>query len=282
MPGNSLYAQKTKRAEGSSKIMVENNMTREQTEIKVKERAMVNAIESVFGTYVEQITDISIKSGRVSYNIIGGTQVKGEWVETIDINFEDFGSKDDKTGKIETWIQCTIKGRVKRATPKANVVFEILSCPEKTCRKEKFHSGESLYVYFKSPVDGYLTIYLDDGSMVYRMLPYNSAGSQKTVFVEGDKEYIFFSNEKEHNYFEDITPDEIELYTTRLSEYNNLYFTFSESNYIKPLLNSAYKQEEYIIPKSLTTKEFQKWLARNRATITDFLDLSAEVEIVYE
>ena len=56
--------------------------------------------------------------------------------------------------------------------PKANLEYVILNCPETACRTSNFFDGEQFYLYFKSPVDGYLSVYIDEGDITYRLLPY--------------------------------------------------------------------------------------------------------------
>lgn len=118
-----LTAQKAKRSSGSKQVRVEDNMTKDEARKKAEELAKIDAITNAFGQYVGQETNITVQDGRSSFNIIGTTKVKGEWVRTEYITFKE-ESRDEKTtfGTVETqWITCNIKGMVKEAVPKANI-----------------------------------------------------------------------------------------------------------------------------------------------------------------
>lgn len=271
-----VFSQKISHVVGEAQMKVEDHMTKEQAREKVKELAMIDAVQNEFGSYVGQETDIEVAEGKVSYNIIGGTKVKGEWVRTKDIGFtEDSRTTTGEYGKEhETWITCRIKGVAKKAIPKARLFVQSLNCPMITCRTEDYQSGESLYLHFKSPVHGYLSVFLSDGKTVYRLLPYDDMqeGNIKSVFVEADKEYILFN--KEHNNMDGVKADEYELYTYMEIEDNDLYIVFAEAPYSKPILEqgqdlSEYK-ENYRIPKSLDADDFEEWLADNKALMESF------------
>nr|MBC8488020.1 hypothetical protein [Bacteroidota bacterium] len=280
-----VYCQKLHKVTGTAQVRFESNMTKEQAREKAKELAMINAIESVFGTYVEQETDILVEDGKMNYNIIGTTRVKGEWVKTAKIDFteEKRVTKGIYGTEYEIWITCTIKGTVKKAMPKANIIYQTLNCPEFTCRTTDFFSGESLYLHFKSPVNGYLSVFLRDGNTVYRLLPYDDMTEKyhKAVPVKGDEEYILFS--KKDKYFDNENVNELELFTYLKHAYNSIYIIFAEEPYTKPLLDqdqvSEYK-ERYRSPKSLSLEDFNIWLSGNRALMDSFQDRRVKIKIV--
>jgi len=282
----SAISQKTYTSEGKSLVRIESNMSVEQAKEKARELAMIDAIEQVLGTYVEQNTDIRISEGRDKYNIIGTTRVKGDWIKTIRETYsepKDFPEKRVSGTVPEYYISCTIKGEIREATPKAKIDFATLNCPEIQCRQLDFYSGESLYLYFKSPIDGYLSIFLDDGERVYRLFPYSSmTGKEYSAgLIEGDKEYILFSKKRRDISF---LPEEYEFYSTKQGvEYNSIYVVFSNDAYKKPILDDQKKNNidgvEMILPKSLTQKEFQLWLADNRSLLTGFIDAHIKISI---
>ena len=275
------FSQKIKTETGTAQVKLENNMTKEQTYQKVEELAKINAIENAFNTYVGQESNITVNSGKSDFRIIGTTKVKGEWIETLDKKLsEDTRDEIGQFGKEKSiWITCTIKGRIKEATPKANIEFATLSCPKLNCRSTTFTSGEQLYLQFKSPLDGYLSVYLDDGITVNRLLPYSSAQNYSSVNVKADWEYVLFVKGEITPEFG--KPDEVELYTLKKTEYNTLYVIFSEINYYKPMLNQEKVAENgYLLPKSLSKTKFEEWLSNNRATLDDFVDRTVDIEII--
>jgi len=280
----------TKISSGEYQVIVETNMTEEQARTKAKDFAIINAIENAFGSYAELQTEITIKDGREDYSIYAGRKVKGDWLKTLDgPKFEEHTSKYEENGEkhIENYITCKIKGKVRKATPKARIIYHTLKCSSLNCKTEAFNSDDSLYVYFESPIDGYVSIFLEDEDKVYRLFPYTSMTGSKSsaAVVKEDIRYIFFSNKPGINLFEDKA-DYFTLFTKKDSEINQVYIIFSEERYIKPSLNDVEKiehdQKELILPRSLSKKEFQKWLAYNRGISTSFLVAKNAITIYSE
>ena len=54
-----FYAQKIVKTTGSAQVRMEQNMTKNDALALAEQQAMIDAIEKVFGTYVEQQTDMS-------------------------------------------------------------------------------------------------------------------------------------------------------------------------------------------------------------------------------
>jgi len=277
-----LFAQKIVNAAGKSQIRMENNMTTEDAYELAKQQAKINAIEKEFGTYVEQQTDMKLEDGRTFYNIIGTTKVRGDWVKTTRVSFsEDMRLESGSYGKQNVkYITCQINGKIRKSIPKADIDFEILNCPEKACRTTDFVDGEQLYLYFRSPVDGYLSVYVDEGDITYRLLPYvlMNKDFKSGVFVEGDRRYMFFS--EKFNPFKSSVVDEIVMFTTQKMEYNNVYIVFAEEKFVKPILDQKTEVDGRILPKSLTSDKFQEWLSENRAVIDSFQDRKVKISII--
>jgi len=278
------YAQKVVKSSGTAQIKLEQNITKNEAYRKVEQLAIIKAIENAFGTFVEQESNLTVQSGKSNFNIIGTTKVKGEWIKTLDKKIDEQQREvKGKYGKQqEIWITCTIKGKVKEASPKANIETYTLSYPNSASRADVFKSGSNLYLSFISPVDGFLSVYFDDGKNIFKILPYNDMAGKSTVFVEADKEYIFFDNKKEYNYFRNNV-DELELFTPLISEINTIHILFSEENYIKPRLIDVTKSDNgYMLPKSLSRKQFENWLADNKTALNDFVDVQLYIEILGE
>ena len=270
---------------GTAQVRVESNMTKEEAREKAKDLAMVNAIENAFGTYVGQESDVLFEDGKVSYNVIGTTRVMGEWVKTLNLEFDEQKReiKGQYGNEIEVWIICNIKGEAKKVTSKAAIYYQTLNCPKVNCRTVDFYSGEPLYVHFKSPVNGFLSVFLSDGTTVYRLLPYDGMVEEnhKSVKIIADKDYLFFS--KVNQYFENEKVDELELYTYMKHEYNTIHFVFSEKDYTKPMLNTGYVltdyKNDYKLPKSISIEGFNNWLADNIGIMDSFQIRRVKIKI---
>jgi len=280
---DSTLAQKVVRVKGSAQVRLENNMTKEQAREIAEEKAMVNAIESEFGTYVEQDVDIKVEDGKESFNIIGGTRVKGEWVRTTGKpEFKEEVQEVNISGQVELvhWITCNIEGEARESHMKAKLDVLTLRCPQINCQAVKYSNGESFYLYFKSPIRGYLSVFIDeDGDAVRRLFPYMNQSDESATKVEGDRTYILFSKDKELNQF-DCNADEIELYTNRSIEYNYLYVVFSPLPYHKPILSDAtLLPDGYVLPKAVSVAKFQEWLGDCRAAMPDFQATRIKISI---
>jgi hypothetical protein len=245
-------------------------MSQIEAEERAIELARIDALINEFGQYIEQESNLDLKNGRVDFRSYGQTKVKGEWIRNIGDPVFSYNDRQVK-GNPERWISCKLKGEARKAVPKADIEVEILGCPDRKCVTEKFKSDQNLFVYVKSPISGYLSIFLDDGQNVYRLLPYRSMEGQKSVNILADKEYILFSSIL--NKFSEAS-DALQVYTDKAVEPNTLIVVFSENDYSKPRLNDEQiDQNNLIIPKSLTRSYFENWLGNNRAAFSDFLDV---------
>ncbi len=280
---NTSQGQKIKRVEGESKLRQENHITRDEVISIAIEQAKINAIESVFGTFVEQQTDMTIDDGITSFNIIGSTKVKGEWIETTgepDISTHIRKEKTQYGMQDVTWVSCKIKGKVRAIIPRAMLDYEIMNAPNIQARTRNFINGEQLYINFKSPVDGYISIFLEDKEGVYRLLPYMQMNPEykNGALVLGDVGYTFFS--PSFNYFTKSIVDEMMMTLTKDKiEYNYIYIVFSEDEYIKPSLKESFQSQERIIPSSLSKWDFEQWLSNNRVSSTSFQVIKQKISI---
>jgi hypothetical protein len=272
-------AQKEKivKVEGEAQVRIENNESRDQAKERVEELAKLDAIQKAFGTYVEQVTDIAVEEGKINYSILAGTKIKADWIRNTNIKFtypEQPGNTKDKI----IWIKCSIEGEARPVSSKANLEILALRCPQKECAATDFKNNQNLYLYFKAPVKGYLSVFIDEGEKVRRLLPYENAENQSSEMIMEDTPYIFFEKRKGTMASSDI--DELELYTNKSFEYNTLYVLFSEEQYVKPILEmSQTDANNYIYPKSLSSASFQEWLGDCRAASTSFQDKKIKIRI---
>ena len=275
-----LPAQTVKKSTGKAQVRMELDMTTEAYE-EARLLAMIDAIQNAFGSYVEQQTDMSIIDGKEAFNIIGGTKVRGDWIETLDENFnEEFKVEATRLGKQNMkYISCNIKGKVRKTIPKAGIEYEALNCPDLICRTTNFLNDEQLYMYFRSPVDGYLSVYIEVDDATYRILPYTNMSdeNQNGVMVSADRPYIFFS--EENNPYRNSVVDELEMFTNKKLEYNTLYVIFSEEAFVKPVLNQKEEIDGRIMPKSLESHKFTVWLSGNRAALPSFQEKKITVSV---
>jgi hypothetical protein len=117
-----------------------------------------------------------------------------------------------------------------------------------------------MFLYFKSPVDGYLTVYLLDETIqeVFCLLPYKASG-QGAYRIEHDKPYILFSAKNDLENANIV--DEYTMTCSREIEYNDIYIIFSPNAFTKANTNES---TEDVLPRQLSFEDFQKWLVKLR------------------
>ncbi|MBL7906169.1 MAG: hypothetical protein JNL22_14185 [Bacteroidales bacterium] len=276
----SAIAQKQEiiRVSGEEQVRIENNETLNQAKERAEELAKLNAIQKEFGTYAEMQTDMVVEEGKVNYSIMAGTRMKADWIETTKIEFTYPEQKIGNSNEKFNYVKCRIEGTARKISSKAKVEALSLRCPQKECFTEAFKNNQQLYLYFKSPVDGYLSVFIDDGLTAQRLLPYEKMKNESFIRITGDKDYVFFENRKGYNSTEIM--DEVILVTGKTEEYNNIYVIFSEEPFRKPILKeSSPADDATIFPKSLSSEDFQEWLASNRAASTTFQDKKIRIRI---
>jgi hypothetical protein len=277
-----LYSQNVVRVQGEYQVRQEDNITRDEAKQKAAELAMINAIEKEFGTLVAQETNMRLKDNKVSYSIIGSTRVSGDWIGTLDKQFIIQCRPVNTNGveNVEVWITCRMEGKARKALPRPKLEVQTLNCPQTLCRTSIFKSGESLHISFKSPVDGYLSVFIDEGDTTRRLFPYGSMGTLSSFKVTGDREYVLFSDQKAPDYFSGYKSEEIHLVTNKEIENDLIYVVFSESEYYKPVLTQVKEIEGgYSLPKSMKTSVFTDWLGQNCEKLTDFQWLPIQISI---
>ncbi len=284
-----LLSQQTVKTSGEAQVELTENRSRQDVKKEAKDMATVNALERAFGsviiqgnsTYISNVNTGKKTETNSVFNMIANTSVKGEVVEVISEKYEDVkGYKVIEGKKIEvTDILCkiTIKAR-ELAEPPVDFTTFPLACTNINCKTTSFAENDDFFLYFLSPVSGYLSVYLDDKGYSQRLLPYSNmpVEYESGMPVKADREYVFFSKKPENNYFEDkdFEEDVYTLYSDSKKDINRLFIIFSKTPLNKPKLVSNVKtgqltkqelDEGYTMPKTLKSENFQKWLNKNRS-----------------
>ena len=255
-----VFAQRTEKVRAEYTYYAPENISLEEAKRIALERAKIQAIADEFGTIVSQsnTTLLSNRNDESSSDFfsLGGSEVKGEWIETIgqpsyDIRYEQ--------GMLV--VKAIVSGRIREIiSVQIDLKAEVLcNGTDLKFARTDFKSGDDLYLYFQSPVNGYLAVYLlDEASrMVYCLLPYKSS-SETVTPIEKDKPYIFFS--AKHAGDKGHLVDEYTMTCNSPIERNTLYVIFSPNEFAKA--NSNHVDE--LLPQELSFEEFQKWLVKGR------------------
>lgn len=258
-----MLAQKMQKVKTEYVYYAPENVSLEEAKRTALERAKIQAIADKYGTIVSQsnTTLVTNQGGQTSTDFLslGGSEVKGEWIETI-------GEPEyDITYQQETLVvKVTVAGRV-REIVSAPVDFDarvLCNGTDLNFERQDFREGDDLYLYFKSPIDGYLAVYLLDETqgMAYCLLPYRESNGQAFA-VRKNKPYLLFCQE-----VVDYPIDEYVMTCNRPTEYNALYILFSPHPFAQALSDGV---QQMNLPGLLTFENFRKWLADQRKSDRD-------------
>ena len=256
-----ILAQRTEKVRAEYIYHAPENISLEEAKRIALERAKIQAIADEFGTIVSQsnTTMVSNHNGESSTDFfsLGGSEVKGEWIETIDQPKYDINYQQ---GMLV--VKAIVSGRIREiVSAQIDIKAEVLcNGTDLKFARTDFKNGDDLYLYFQSPVDGYLAVYLLDeiSQMVYCLLPYKSS-SEAVAPIEHDKPYVFFS--AKHAEGKAHLVDEYTMTCNNSVERNTVYVVFSPNEFAKANSNNV----EELLPQELSFEEFQKWLAKGRS-----------------
>lgn len=255
-----VFSQKMKTVEGEYTYHAPENVTLEEAKRTALDRAKIQALADAFGTIVSQTnaTHVQNRNGKsdIDFLSIGGSEVKGEWIETVgqpeyDISYEQ--------GMLV--VKVSVKGKAREIVlAQIDIKAKVLrNGTEDKFESDEFRDGDDLYLSFVSPVSGYLAVYLIDAEhKAYCLLPYRSQ-TDGIYKVEANRRYLFF-NIKEAPAQERQYVDEYVMTCSRSSEYNQIYVIFSPQPFAKAADNASAET----LPRELNYKEFQKWLIKYR------------------
>lgn len=262
LPFMAASAQKVVTSEGTYKYYVPTNESLEIAKKKAIEGAKLDAIEKAFGTTVSQSNKTRLNTAKgsdISFNMERDSYVRGEWIETIGEE-RAIPVLDPDTEQL--YIDAVVRGKVRelmRNYEDLKIVTMGNGTDPKRFQTDKFRDGDDLYVYLRSPINGFVSIYLVDevNDNVVCMLPYRNA-SGAAYEVKKDKDYVFFSKNKAKSEEKGIV-DEYVMSCDDAGEVNDIYVVFSPQSFSKPGLDNTAGQL-----KTLSIKDFDKWLSRVR------------------
>lgn len=274
-------AQRIKELEGEETSLVRSDETINEAKKRVLNTAILKAMAEEFGTLIMQAdgTIIRNKNGiseidfsSVSTSLIGGELISIEGEPEYKVTYPND----------ELWcsVKVTFRARervIKNTEIKAKIYRKGENDNSSNIGVEgtDFMSGEQLLMTFHASANGYLTIYLEEDDSVSCLLPYRDDDDGK-FFVKQGEEYILFSRHKEHSENQKESKEIIDEYimTSNRSESQNvIHILFSPNEFSKALD----KKVKGLLPNSLSSKEFQKWIGKRR---TEDIQLQYKIEYI--
>lgn len=254
-----LHAQREITDRGTFSYVIPKNVTLDQAEVFAVESAKLSIIADNFGTVVGSNANLLISNrggvSSVESLILAGTEVRGDWIATI--------GEPKITRKVvnnEFVLDVTIQGRI-REIVSAPIEFHarvLRNGVTDNCVSERFNEGDRMYISFQTPEDGYLSIYMTDGTIVQCLFPYDGLSAEH-MEVQAGRRHVFFS--KDHS--GDIDPFMVKDLTVSCNtdnEHDRIYMIFSPHKYAKAVDYS----NESVMLRELSFEEFHSWLSRLR------------------
>ncbi len=261
-----LMAQEYKTCKATYTYYASDNETPEQATRIAINRARTEALREHFTSMVSGATaafliekNLMTSSKYVMLSSEG--ELNGEWV--ADLEPPKIEKYYGESGLIVT---ATVKGKGMEISAN-KIMFDakiLRNEPKIENESTEFVAGNSIFVHFTSPVDGYLAVYLLDGENAYCLLPYmgDSDGSFK---VKHGQEYKLFSRK---NPAEEENPEEIEEYSLTsdgdMQELNQIYIIFSPNKFRKAYDRHKQDADGTLYPRTMSWEDFQKWIIKTR------------------
>lgn len=256
----SAFAQRTEKVIAFYTYITPSSVSLDIARETALERAKIQAIADEFGTIVSQqnSTIVSNKNGEsnIDFLSLGGSEVKGEWIETIGEPTYDISYQQ---GMLVVRVE--VKGRIREivSAPIDFVARILCNGTEDRFERTDFRNGDDLFLSFRSPVNGFLAVYLVDNNRdAFCLLPY--LGQTNGIYpIVANRQYILFSEEHAPKEEKSIV-DEYTMTASESLERNQIYVIFSPNTFTKAtdsMLTDG-------LPRQLNWEDFQRWLSKCR------------------
>lgn len=237
-----------------------------QTKLHVLSEKFNQSINQTTTSIVENVQS-NIVSSRAEVRTLSTREVKGEWIsDTRPAEQEYFF---DETNSII--IKTRVWGEAREIVNKVDVDVRLLKDTLKEAVSDVFRNEQEFYLYFNSPVSGYLVVYLIDTEedMAYCLLPYEN-DIYGSVPIKSNSDYILFKDEA------------YMFITDRSVIYNHLSIIFSPNEFYKAKDEKHIKADDelYQLPRNLSLKEYEKWIHKCKSRDPQMLDKRITVKIV--
>ena len=231
------------------------------------DKARNEAIANEFWQVVSQSTNTTIHSSGTQSSVqsdsYASTESKAIWLSDTKEPEVSIAYENDVMV-----ITASVCGKARELkTAEVELRMQVVSNSIET---ERFKNNEKVAIHFKSPVNGYVSIFFrdDNAGMIYCMMPYeNEDGTAREV--KSNKEYIYLSTE------DPIYPyqEETILVTDKTVEFDTFILVFSKKDFSMPSSEAG----EFV--PELPVEDFQKWLRKNRINDETMQTIEKSIQI---
>ena len=231
------------------------------------DKARNEAIANEFGQVVSQSTTTTIHTSDTKSEIqsdsYASTESKAIWLS--DTKEPELSISYENDVMVITASVCGKARELK--TAEVELRMQVVSNGIET---ERFRNNEKVAIRFKSPVNGYVSIFFrdDNAGMIYCMMPYeNEDGTAREV--KSNKEYTYLSTA------DPIYPyqEETILVTEKTVEFDTFILVFSKKDFSMPSSEAG----EFV--PELSVEDFQKWLRKNRINDETMQTIEKSIQI---
>lgn len=242
---------------GEGKYEFSENITPQEAKSEALKRAKANALEERFGVMVSQEVFSQTKelNGKTDdyISVLSGSELRGEWIE--DTREPEYQLLQEQG----VWVyKVSVCGKAReRQTADFGLIAKVLRrADDERSESADFQSGDAFYLYFRTPIKGFVSVYLaDENQNVSCLLPYQRQPVH-SVEVKADTDYLFFSEKQDNRPF----VDEYVLTADEGIVQNRIYIVFSPNDFVKV----ADKERSKDALRELSFADFQAWLSKNR------------------
>lgn len=274
---HSAHADKECTVTGHAVYYAPHSMMPFQARQEAINRAQLDAISRKFGSAVSMsnlsFMQSSADSERDDFYSIAESDVRGEWIETIGDTIWQITPMNN-----ETLYEVTLKGRIReipmnRIDIDTRLLFNGTDKERNQLRNFSYKVGDYMYIYFSSPVDGHLAIYIgdDNDAMTLQSLVPMDGMSEGSYPIKAGQEYVFFDRESAEPQYRALTR-RIKMNARKDMDVNQVYVIFSPNPFAKANDHRSAtgksvtvdRQEIDLMPREADFATFQRWLGKAR------------------
>lgn len=271
------FAQQEKSVRGTYVYSVtdDKNITFAEARLNAIANARREALKEAFGVNMSvesaMLTDVKDGISHEAMLDMTSESLKGEWVaDKIEPNVDVTYDKETRTFNYLVTVSGTAKERRKAKT---DIVWDVhVGGKTKADISNQIVGKKRVYVSFRSPIDGYVAIYLRDSKDDMNcLLPYKNSGVG-SFKVKAGEQYLFFDRTIDEN------ANPIQLSTSKDLEIDALYVVFSPNSFNKCRDTSVGNNR----PNIVSSTYFHKWLIDSQNQDKEMEEMHKWLKIVKE